>query len=198
MLKKLQLKSGVNKENTRYFSENGWYVSDKMRFRQGSPEKIGGWVRISSNTFQGVCRSLWNWITLASLNLIGVGTNLKFYIANGGAYYDVTPIRASGIINNNPFALTASTTVTVTDTNHGCYTGDFVTFSGAADIGGGGTNVTASVLNQNFQVTVIDANTYTIVISATPNALLLLVHPVVELRLLRLMRFILARLMLLR
>ena len=169
-LKKLTLKAGVNKENTRYTAENGWYVSDKMRFRQGTPEKIGGWVRISSNTFQGVCRSLWNWITLASLNLIGVGTNLKFYIANGGAYYDVTPIRASGIINNNPFALTASTTVTVTDTAHGCYTGDFVTFSGAADIGGVGTNVTASVLNQNFQVTVIDADTYTIVISVTPNA----------------------------
>ena len=169
-LKKLTLKAGVNKENTRYTAENGWYVSDKMRFRQGTPEKIGGWVRISSNTFQGVCRSLWNWITLASLNLIGVGTNLKFYIANGGAYYDVTPIRASNIINNNPFALTASTTVTVTDTAHGCYTGDFVTFSGAADIGGGGTNVTAAVLNQNFQVTVIDADTYTIVISVTPNA----------------------------
>jgi len=169
-LKKLTLKAGVNKENTRYTNENGWYVSDKMRFRQGTPEKIGGWVRISSNTFQGVCRSLWNWITLASLNLIGIGTNLKFYIANGGAYYDITPIRVASIINNNPFALTASTTVTVTDTNHGCYTGDFVTFSGAADIGGGGTNVTAAVLNQNFQVTVIDANSYTIVISVTPNA----------------------------
>jgi len=169
-LKKLVLKPGVNRENTRYTNEGGWFESDKVRFRQGTPEKIGGWARISVSTFQGLCRSLWNWITLASLNLIGVGTNLKFYIANGGAYYDVTPIRASGIINNNPFALTASTTVTVTDTNHGCYTGDFVTFSGAADIGGVGTNVTASVLNQNFQVTVIDSNTYTIVISVTPNA----------------------------
>ena len=176
-LKKLTLKAGVNKENTRYTAENGWYVSDKMRFRQGTPEKIGGWVRISSNTFQGVCRSLWNWITLASLNLIGVGTNLKFYIANGGAYYDVTPIRASGIINANPFALTASTTVTVTDTAHGCYTGDFVTFSGATDIGGGGTNVTAAILNQNFQVTVVDANTYTIVISVTPNATAIAASP---------------------
>ena len=169
-LKKLTLKAGVNKENTRYTNENGWYVSDKVRFRQGTPEKIGGWQRISSNTFQGVCRSLWNWITLATLNLIGIGTNLKFYIENGGAYYDITPIRAASVINNNPFALTASTTVTVTDTNHGCYTGDFVTFSGAADIGGSGTNVTSAVLNQNFQVTVIDANTYTIVISVLPNA----------------------------
>jgi hypothetical protein len=169
-LKKLTLKSGVNKENTRYTSENGWFISDKMRFRQGTPEKIGGWVRISSSVFQGVCRSLWNWVTLTSLNLIGVGTNLKFYIESGGAYNDITPIRTTVTINNNPFALTASTTVTVTDTAHGCYTGDFVTFSGATDIGGGGTNVTASVLNRNFQVTVIDANTYTIVISVTPNA----------------------------
>ena len=169
-LKKLTLKAGVNKENTRYTSENGWYVSDKMRFRQGTPEKIGGWVRISTSVFQGVCRSLWNWITLGGNNLIGVGTNLKFYISSGGAYYDITPIRASAIINNNPFALTASTTVTVTDTAHGCYTGDFVNFSGATDIGGGGTNVTAAVLNQNFQVTVVDANTYTIEISVTPNA----------------------------
>ena len=176
-LKKLTLKAGVNKENTRYTNENGWYVSDKMRFRQGTPEKIGGWVRISSTTFLGVCRSLWNWVTLKSLNLIGVGTNLKFYIESGGAYNDVTPIRATSTINNNPFALTASTTVTVTDTAHGCFTGDFVTFSGATDIGGGGTNVTASVLNQNFQVSVIDVNTYTIVISVTPNATAIAASP---------------------
>jgi hypothetical protein len=176
-LKKLTLKAGVNKENTRYTSENGWFISDKMRFRQGTPEKIGGWIRISATTFQGVCRSLWNWVTLASLNLIGVGTNLKFYIESGGAYNDITPIRSTVTINNNPFALTASTTVTVTDTAHGCYTGDFVTFSGATDIGGGGTNVTASVLNQNFQVTVVDANTYTIVISVTPNATAIAASP---------------------
>jgi hypothetical protein len=176
-LKKLALKAGVNKENTRYTSENGWYVSDKMRFRQGTPEKIGGWVRISASIFQGVCRSLWNWVTLTSLNLIGVGTNLKFYIESGGAYNDITPIRATSTINNNPFALTASTTVTVTDTAHGCYTGDFVTFSGATDIGGVGTNVTASVLNQNFQVTVLTPNTYTIVISVTPNATAIAASP---------------------
>jgi hypothetical protein len=176
-LKKLTLKSGVNKENTRYTSENGWFISDKMRFRQGTPEKIGGWVRISSSIFQGVCRSLWNWVTLTSLNLIGVGTNLKFYIESGGAYNDITPIRSTVTINNNPFALTASTTVTVTDTAHGCFTGDFVTFSGAAAIGGGGTNVTAAILNQNFQVSVIDVNTYTIVISVTPNATAIAASP---------------------
>jgi hypothetical protein len=169
-LQKILFKPGVNRENTRYTTEGGWYECDKVRFRQGNPEVIGGWQQISNNTFQGVCRSLWNWVTLSFLNLLGVGTNLKFYIENGGSYNDITPIRATSTINNNPFALTASTTVTVTDTAHGCVTGDFVTFSGAAAIGGGGTNVTAAVLNKEFQVTVVDANTYTITISVTPNA----------------------------
>jgi hypothetical protein len=168
-LKKLTLKPGVNKENTRYTNENGWYECDKVRFRQGTPEKIGGWTRISASTFLGVCRSLWNWVTLGSLNLVGVGTNLKFYIERGGIYNDITPIRDT-VTLNNPFALTASTTVTVTDTAHGCVTGDFVTFSGAVDIGSVGTNVTAAVLNQEFQVTVINSNTYTITISVVPNA----------------------------
>jgi hypothetical protein len=169
-LQKILFKPGVNKENTRYTTEGGWYEADKVRFRQGNPEVIGGWEPLSAATFQGVCRSLWNWVTLGGNNLIGVGTNLKFYINQGGLYNDITPIRATPTINNNPFVLTASTTVTVTDTDHGCVTGDFVTFSGAVDIGGGGTNVTAAVLNQQFQVTVLTANTYTIVISVTPNA----------------------------
>jgi hypothetical protein len=169
-LKKLTLRPGVNKENTRYTNENGWYECDKVRFRQGTPEKIGGWAPLSASTFQGICRSLSNWITLANINLLGVGTNLKFYVEQGGLYNDITPLRTTVTINNNPFALTASTTVTVTDTAHGCTTGDFVTFSGAVDIGGVGTNVTASVLNREFQVTVVDANTYTIQISVVPNA----------------------------
>ena len=183
-LKKILFRPGVNRENTRYASEalgsvnsgtnvaGGWYESEKVRFRSGTPEKIGGWTRISDQTYLGVCRSLWNWVTLGGNNLVGVGTNLKFYIESGGSYNDITPLRVTppATINNNPFALTASTTVTVTDTAHGCVTGDFVTFSGAVDIGGGGTNVTAAVLNQEFQVTVVNANTYTITISVTPNA----------------------------
>jgi hypothetical protein len=154
-LKKLTLKPGVNRENTRYTTEGGWYVSDKVRFRQGTPEKIGGWTRISANTFLGTCRSLWNWITLAGQNLLGVGTNLKFYIEQGGVYYDVTPIRASSTINNNPFAGDGTTTVTVTDTAHGGITGDFVTFSGA-------TGTYASTFNAEFQITVLTVDTYTI------------------------------------
>ena len=159
-LKKLTLKPGVNKENTRYTNENGWYVSEKMRFRQGTPEKIGGWVRISSATFLGTCRSLWNWVTLGFLNLVGVGTNLKFYIENGGAYYDITPIRASSTINTDPFTGNGTTTVTVTDTAHGGITGDFVTFSGV-------TGTYASTFNAEFQITVINANSYTISTSPT-------------------------------
>lgn len=181
-LKKILFRPGVNRENTRYASESlgavstgtqsvgGWYESEKIRFRAGTPEKIGGWVRISAEFFQGVCRSLWNWVTLGGNNLLGVGTNLKFYIESGGFYNDITPIRASSVINNNPFALTASKTVTVTDTAHGGVTGDFVTFSGATAIGSTGTNVTAAVLNTEFQITVVDANTYTIQLSVTPNA----------------------------
>jgi hypothetical protein len=167
-LSKILFKPGVNKENTRYTTEGGWYEADKVRFRQGSPEVIGGWQPFSAATFQGVCRSLWNWITLGGNNLIGVGTNLKFYINQGGLYYDITPIRATSTINNNPFVATnGSTTITVTDTNHGALTGDFVTFSGAVSLGG---NITATVLNAQYQVTVLTANTYTFTATATANA----------------------------
>ena len=167
-LSKILFKPGVNKENTRYTTEGGWYEADKVRFRQGSPEVIGGWQPFSAATFQGVCRSLWNWVTLGGNNLIGVGTNLKFYINQGGLYYDVTPIRATSTINVNPFAATnGSATITVTDTNHGALTGDFVTFSGAVSLGG---NITATVLNAQYQVTFLTANTYTFTATATANA----------------------------
>ena len=159
MLKKLTLKAGVNRENTRYTNENGYYVSDKVRFRQGTPEKIGGWTRISANFFLGVCRSLWNWVTLGGANLLSVGTNLKFYIEYGGTYYDITPLRASSTINNNPFAGNGTTTVTVTDTAHGGVTGDFVTFSGA-------TGTYATTWNQEYQITVLTVDTYTITVAS--------------------------------
>jgi hypothetical protein len=165
-LKKLLFKPGVNKENTRYTNENGWYESDKVRFRQGLPEKIGGWTRISSSTFLGICRSLWNWTTLDNKNFLGVGTNLKFYIENGGAYYDITPIRATSTINNNPFVATdGSSVLTVTDTAHGATANSFVTYSGAVGLGG---NITAPFLNQEYQiVTIINANSYTIIAKNT-------------------------------
>jgi hypothetical protein len=164
-LQKILFKPGVNRENTRYTNEGGWYESEKVRFRQGTPEKIGGWTQYSPYTFLGVCRSLWNWITLAGQNLIGVGTNLKFYINQGGYYNDITPIRVSSTINNNPFVATlGSYTVTVTDTAHGGITNDYVTFSGATGLGG---NITATVLNAEYQITVLDSNTYTITVAVT-------------------------------
>jgi hypothetical protein len=145
----------------------GWYESEKVRFRSGMPEKIGGWQRISSNTFLGVCRSLWNWVTLGALNLIGVGTNLKFYIERGGAYYDITPIRDTVTLTNPFTATNGSPVITVADTAHGCVTGDFVTYSGATGLGG---NITATVLNTEHQVTVVNVNVYTITVGVNANA----------------------------
>ena len=149
-LSKILYKPGVNKENTRYTNESGWYVSDKVRFRQGTPEKIGGWLRISQAVFLGVCRSLWNWVTLSAANLLGVGTNLKYYIEQGGAYFDITPIRVTksvtfSAVTTAPF----SSTITATSSSHGAIAGDFVTFSGAVSLGG---NITAGVLNQQYQI----------------------------------------------
>jgi hypothetical protein len=158
-LQKILFKPGVNRENTRYTTEGGWYECDKIRFRQGNPEILGGWQRISSNTYNGVCRSLWNWTTLGNFNLVGVGTNTKFYIQNGGAYYDITPIRTTTTLGANPFTGNGTTTVTVTATSHGATTGTFVTFSGV-------TGTYASVLNAEFQLTVITDNTYTITTSS--------------------------------
>jgi len=157
MLKKILFKPGVNKENTRYTNENGWYVSDKVRFRQGTPEKIGGWQRISANTFQGICRSLWNWVTLTFQNLMGVGTNLKYYIERDGSYNDITPIRSTVTLPNNPFTGNGTTTVTVTTSaDHGAGIGDFVTFSGA-------TGTYDTTFNAEFQiVTVPTTTTFTI------------------------------------
>ncbi len=164
-LKKILFKPGVNKENTRYTTEGGWYECDKVRFRQGSPEKIGGWTQISNNRFLGVCRALFNWVTLGFLNLISVGTNLKYYIERGAQYYDITPLRATTAPGAVTFSAVTvapfSSTITVNDTAHGASVGDFVTFSDAVSLGG---NITTAVLNQNYQVAnVINANSYTII-----------------------------------
>lgn len=248
-LQKLTLRPGVNRENTRYTNEGGWYTCDKIRFRQGTPEKIGGWEQISAYTFKGTCRSLWTWATITNPSVItGVGTNLKFYIEQGGAYNDITPLRKISGPLSGPFAATnGSTTITVTSASHGCTTGDFVTFSGAlglsnqtftrstatnfilttaladntpvtlsvsnggslptgltagvvyyirvvsgttvnfANVASGAaittttagsgtfslettTGITAAVLNQNYQVTVLTANTFTITSSVAATA----------------------------
>jgi len=167
-LQKILFKPGVNRENTRYTTEGGWYDCDKVRFRQGTPEKIGGWQRISSSTFIGVCRSLWNWVTLGFQNLLGVGTNQKFYIENGGVYYDITPVRAE-VTLTNPFATDTTTnsggftTVTVTDAAGGYTNGAYVTFYGASAVGG-------VTVNGEYQLTYVSGTTYTILVSGTASS----------------------------
>ena len=164
MLKKLALRPGVNRENTRYTTEGGYYESDKIRFRQGTPEKIGGWVRTSASTFLGVCRSLWSWVSTGSVLLTGVGTNLKFYVESGGGYNDITPLRETVTLGANPFATTSGlSTVVVTDSTGGFITGDFVTFSGA-------TTVAGLTINGEYQLTQVSVFTYRITVLGTASS----------------------------
>ena len=160
-VRKLQFKPGVNRETTRYAAEGQWYETDKVRFRRGLPQKIGGWEQVSSNTYLGVARSLFNWATLSGQNLVAAGTNLKYYIERGGAYFDVTPIRATTAAGDVTFAaVNGDATLTVSDTAHGALQNDFVTYSGAVSLGG---NITADVLNQEYQIaTIINEDSYTI------------------------------------
>ena len=161
-LKKLTFEPGVNRESTSYAAEGTWYTCDKVRFRSKKPEKIGGWVPLSGNTFLGTARTMWNWATNAGYNIVGIGTSLKYYVENDGTYYDITPLRTTVTLGSNPFASTnGSNTVVVTHTAHNASTGDFVTFSGATAFGG----ITAPDLNKEFQITYLTANTYSITLS---------------------------------
>jgi hypothetical protein len=164
-LQPLQFRPGINKEVTTLAGKGGWFDGDKVRFRSGFPEKIGGWAALTYSTFLGVARSLFNWVTLKNFNLLGVGTNLKFYVENGGVYYDITPLRDTTSAGDVTFSAVViapfSSTITVNDNAHGCVTGDFVTFSGV-DASGLGGNITEAILEQEYQVTVIDLDTYTI------------------------------------
>ena len=164
----IMFRPGVNREQTQYASETvgtnapnfsivgSWYASQNVRFRQGFPEKIGGWVPLALGTYQGICRSLFSWSTLGGQNLIGVGTNLKFYVNQGGPYYDITPIRYT-VTLTNPFAtVNTSKVVTVTAASSGAVLGDFVTFSGASAVGG-------ITINGEYQIqSIVDTNTFTI------------------------------------
>jgi hypothetical protein len=160
-LQKLQFRPGVNREGTTLANEGGWFDGDKIRFRSGYPEKIGGWAALSYNTFLGVCRSMWGWLTLKGYDLLGVGTNLKFYVENGGTYYDITPIKETN--DNDPtgqitLACTnGSVLLTITDTNaDSLQVNDFITIAGATTLGG---NVTAAVLNQEYIIANVLSNT---------------------------------------
>ena len=177
-LTKLQFRPGINREITSYSNEGGWRDCDKIRFRMGYPEKLGGWEKLSSSTYLGSARALHNWIALDGSNYLGVGTHLKYYIEEGSAFNDITPLRppdpgspdtlqtGSGDVT---FAATnGSATITVTDTSHGAVEGDFVTFSGAASLGG---LITDTILNAEHQiVSIINANSYTITASVAANS----------------------------
>jgi len=162
-LKRLDFKPGVNRESTSYAAEGTWYSCDKVRFRSGKPEKIGGWTPLSGATFLGTARTMWAWTTNAGYNNVGVGTHLKYYVENAGSYSDITPLRSSATLGTNPFTTNGTTTVTVTHTAHGAVTGDYVTFSGAVGFNG----LSAATLNTTFPITYLTANTYTIVVATT-------------------------------
>ena len=170
-LQKLQFRPGLNREGTDYANEGGWYDGDKIRFRSGFPEKIGGWTRMASAQFLGYARSLWNWIALNGPNYLGVGTELKYYIEYGGAYNDITPVvYSSSPLLDNCFTVTSgSNVVTIIDGQYTPSVGDYVTFSGANTVSG--TNVTSTILNQEYTVaSSINTIAYTIVVSVTANA----------------------------
>ena len=160
-LSKLKFKPGINKEITPFSEENGWVDCDKVRFRFGYPEKLNGWEKNSNKAFLGLCRGLHEFVSLNGEKFLGLGTEQKFYIRQGTDFKDVTPIRQTTSAGDVTFSATnGSAVITVTDTNHGCVANDFVTFSGAATLGG---TITANVLNQEYQITdIVDGNTYKI------------------------------------
>ena len=168
-LTKLQFRPGINREVTSYSNEGGWRDCDKIRFRFGYPEKIGGWQKFTEDTYDGSVRALHNWIALDGSDFLGLGSHLKYYIEEGQTLNNITPVRSTTSAGDVTFAATnGSTTITVTDTGHGAFQFDFVTFSGAASLGG---VITATVLNQEYQVSrVVDANTYEITSAVAANS----------------------------
>ena len=160
-LTKLQFKPGINREGTNYSNEGGWFDGDKIRFQSGYVERIGGWQKVAPTTFEGSCRHMLDFVTLASQNLLFMGTHKKAYLEDGGTYYDITPIRTTLTLGTDPITTGAagSGIVTITATSHGADAGDFVTIAGATDTDG----ILAASLNQNFEIlTVPTANTFTV------------------------------------
>jgi hypothetical protein len=159
-LQKLQFKPGIVRDTTDYTNEGGWFDCDKVRFRMGLPETIGGWAKFTSSTMLGTCRSLHVWSTLTGTNYVGAGTSKKFYVIQGDVPYDITPIRLTTTGTATFTATNGSSTLSITDVAHGAYLGDFVVYSNATTLGG---NITALVLNQEYEITnVVDDDTYEI------------------------------------
>ena len=161
-LKKLTFTPGIQHDGSRYSSSGSWSEVDKVRFRSGAPEKIGGWQKAVSSQFRGVCRSLKPFTDLNNNYFLGVGTHLKYYIERGGTFSDITPIRTT-IVQSNPFTtVNGSATVTVTIPNHGAGINDFVTFTGASAVGG-------LTLNGEYQIVTV-TNSSVFLITAASNA----------------------------
>lgn len=159
---KLQFRPGLNRDQTNYTNEGGWFACDKVRFRSGYPQKLGGWVATTTEMFIGVCRQMFGWITSFGDNFLALGTSKKVYINVGNQYYDITPLRETTAAGDVTFAASnGSSILTVSDTNCNPEVGDYVEFSGAVSLGG---NITAAVLNQNYEIhTVINNSSYTII-----------------------------------
>tara|TARA_R100001460_G_scaffold31577_1_gene62164 strand:+ start:2123 stop:4261 length:2139 start_codon:yes stop_codon:yes gene_type:complete len=165
----LKFRPGIISDITSYSNEGGYIDGDKIRFRNGFPEKFGGWVKQNSNTYLGSARRLHNWVALDGSDFLGIGTHLKYYIEEGGTFNDITPEKDPTAAGDITFAATnGSTTITVTDAAHGANVNDFVTFSGAASLGG---LITTNVLNKEYQITaIISSNSYTITSSVAANS----------------------------
>ena len=168
-LQKFIFNPGINKEGTDYTAEGGWFDGNLVRFRKGLPEKIGGWQKYIQTSYEGTGRKLHGWVDLDGTKLLGLGTRFKLYIQEGTSYNDITPIRSTTGAGDVTFSATdGSSTLTVTDTAHGANEGDFVTFSDATSLGG---NITAAVLNQEYQIaTVPSTSTFTITAKDTSGA----------------------------
>ena len=166
-LQKLEFRPGLNREGTDYANEGGWYDGDKVRFRSGFPEKLGGWTRLSNNQFIGVCRSMWNWVAINGSNYLGLGTSKKYYIESGTVFNNITPyIYNDSPALNGPFAVvTSNTTMTITDAQYAPNIGDYITITGAVGLGG---NITATILNSDFVVTGVGSGNYTVTLPITP------------------------------
>jgi hypothetical protein len=161
-LQKLQFKPGLNRDQTNYTNEGGWFDCNKIRFRSGYPQKMGGWLRYGTFVVAGICRQIFNWITTASDNYLGLGTSKKLYIESGQTLYDITPIRTtitSPTTNNCFTTVNGSKTVTVAINSHGALDGDYVTFSGVVGPIGG---IPQAEFNAEFIVTYVGANSFTI------------------------------------
>jgi len=169
-LSKLQFKPGINREGTNYSNSGGWFDCDKIRFREGFPENIGGWVKLTDSAFLGIARSIHPWSALDGNQLYGMGTHLKYYIVEGGATIDITPIRRTVTLGVDPITTDAagSAVLIITDTNHGAAKEDFVTLSGAT---GPIDDIPVSEINVEHQITeLVDANTYQITVTTTATA----------------------------